>query len=181
MTFNKQIWTRELLKQPSGWEGLECYMDSIIKELNIKTDLALEFGIDQGYSLKILTQLFKKTVGVDSFSSDPHIGHPQGSEFFQSILNKFKDHNVDIFKVDYRDYIKNDNKQYDLIHVDIVHFYAETFECVDWSIQHSNVVLVHDTITFPDMHRVCVDIAKKHNVGYSNIIPHNGLGVLYRR
>jgi hypothetical protein len=66
MTFNKQIWTREILKQPSGWEGLECYMDSIIKELNIKTDLALEFGIDQGYSLKILTQLFKKTINLNT-------------------------------------------------------------------------------------------------------------------
>jgi hypothetical protein len=181
MTFNKEVWTGELLKQPSGWEGLECYMKSIISSLNIKTDVALEFGIDHGYSLTVLSQLFTKTIGVDSFSGDPHIGHIQDPAFFQGILNRFKDRNVDIFKLDYRDFIKNNNNQYDLIHVDIIHHYAETFECGDWSIQHSNVVLVHDTITFPEMHKVCVDIAKKHGVGYSNILPHNGLGVLYRR
>lgn len=181
MDFINEAWKGQLLQRPSGWMGLECYMHSIINNLNVKTDLALEFGIDHGYSLKVFAQLFKKCIGVDSFSGDPHIGHPQDPAFFQGILNTFKEYNVEIFKQDYRDYIKNDNKQYDLIHVDIVHFYKETFECTDWAMQHSNVVLVHDTITFPDMHKVCKDISSKHNVEYYNIPLCNGLGILHRK
>lgn len=178
MTFNKEVWTKNLLPIPSGWEGLECYMNSIMSNLNIKPNLALEFGIDQGYSLKIFSQLFNKVIAVDSFSKE--VGHPQYEGYLTNIFERFKGDNVEINVKDYRDFIKNNNDFYDLIHVDIVHFYKETYECTEWSIQHSNVVLVHDTITFGDMNVVCEDISKKYNVKYVNIPEHNGLGILYR-
>ena len=181
MTFEKVAWTKELFKVPSGWKGLEEYMPSIISKLNIKTNLALEFGVDSGYSLKILSQIFDKAVGVDAFLGDSHIGHEQGDVFYKEILNKFSNTNVELVKSKYQDFIKNNNSKYDLIHVDIVHFYKETYECAEWSLQHSNVVLIHDTCTFPDMAKVCVDLSKKYSAKYYNITECNGLGVLYRR
>ena len=66
------------------------------------------------------------------------------------------------------------------IHIDIVHEYQPTYECADWSIQHSDVVVLHDTISFPEIYKVCEDISKKHNANYVNIPNHHGLGVLYK-
>lgn len=179
--FNKEKWNGELLPDPSGWRGLECYMKSIIATLNINPNIALEFGVDSGYSLKVLSQLFNKSIGVDMFIGDAHIGHNQGNEYYQGVLKKFTTDTVEIVKSDFREYIKNNDNRYDLIHIDIVHFYNETFECADWSIQHSNVVILHDTCSFPEINRVCVDIASKHKVNYFNLRDCNGLGILYRK
>lgn len=181
MTFKKEIWNKSLLQVPSGWRGLESYLNSIISQLNIKPQLALEFGVDSGYSLKVLSQLFNKTIGVDTFMGDVHIGHNQGDTFYNNILSMFKEAPVEIIRANYKNYIKQDSKVYDLIHIDIVHHYNETFECADWSIQHSNVVLIHDTSTFPEMARVCRDISNKYKIEYFNIPEHNGLGILYKR
>ena len=181
MTFNKNVWTKETLQVPSGWKGLENYIESVISTFNIDKNVALEFGVDTGYSLKILSQIFNSSIGVDTFTGDAHIGHSQGDEFYQDILKKFKDSNTKIVRANYKDYIKVNDNNYDLIHIDIVHHYKETFECADWSVQHSKVVLIHDTSTFPEMARVCRDISNIHKLEYHNIPEHNGLGILYRR
>ena len=179
--FKKEKWDGNLLQVPSGWRGLEEFMKSIIHNLNINPELALEFGVDSGYSLKVLSQLFNKTIGVDPFIGDKHIGHSQGDEFYKNVLKKFEEDKVEIVRKDFKTFANNNNNKYDLIHIDIVHFYNETFECADWSAQHSNVVLLHDTMTFPEMARVCRDISAKHKFEFYNIPYHNGLGVLYKR
>ena len=178
--FIREKWEGELLSVPTGWKGLEEYIKPIMTKLNINPELALEFGIDSGYSLKVFSQLFNNTVGVDRFVGDAHIGHSQGDEFYKEVLKKFANDKVEIIKADFRDFIKQDNRKYDLIHIDIVHYYDETFQCADWSIQHSDVVILHDTCSFPEIDRVCLDISKKHKVNYYNIEECHGLGVLYR-
>ena len=51
MTFNKEVWTGELLKQPSGWEGLECYMKSIISSFTDSNFVKLKAIIAKRYGL----------------------------------------------------------------------------------------------------------------------------------
>ena len=44
---------------------------------------------------------------------------------------------------------KIDQTNHDLIHIDIFHDYANTYEAGRWAVDHSNVVLFHDTESFP--------------------------------
>lgn len=179
---HKQKWPSTTLKVPSGWEGLENYMISLIQHFNIEQNSFLEFGVDLGYSLHVFSKLFAKVTGVDAFVGDVNIHHKQGEEFYNNIKNTFSKYkNVNLIRSFASDFIKNDNNFYDLIHVDIVHEYEPTYECADWAVQHSKIVLIHDTEIFPAMKTVCVDIAKKHNLGFYNILEHAGLGILYQK
>ena len=164
----------------TAWKGLEDYIFPIIKHFNIQPNIALEFGVDHGYSTDILSQAFAKVVGVDSFVGDAHINHAQGDKFYNTVKNSFANTNVEIIRSLSDDFIKDNNNRYDLIHIDIVHEYIPTFNCADWAIQHSDVVILHDTESFPEIKKVCQDISTKHNVGFYNITEHFGLGVLYR-
>lgn len=180
-TFHKQQWPLKTLTVPSGWEGLENYMVPLIHDLKIEQNLCLEFGVDQGYSLYIFSKLFAKVIGVDAFEGDVHIRHEQGEEFYEKIKTTFsKQKNVELVRSFASDFIKNDDNNYDLIHIDIVHEYEPTYECADWAVQHSKVTLIHDTEVFPAMKKVCVDVAKKHNLNFYNITDHFGLGILVR-
>ena len=182
MTITKQPW--ELKRRTNistAWIGLEDYIFPIIKQFNLKQDVALEFGVDHGYSSDILSQAFTKVVGVDSFIGDVHINHAQGEEFYNTVKNSFEGTNVEIVRASFEDFIKDNNNRYDLTHIDIVHEYDPTFACTDWAIQHSDVVILHDTESFPEIKRVCQDISAKHNVGFYNITEHFGLGVLFKK
>lgn len=180
MNLEKQKWVHGELDVPSAWRGLEMYMPSIIKELNIKTDKALEFGVDYGYSTYILSKLFNKVIGVDAFLSDPHTKNFQGERFYERVKERFENSNVEIIKSTFEDYIQNDKDIYDLIHVDIVHFYEPTFKCTEWAVQHSNVIILHDTTAYPEMNQVCIDISNMYKFNYYNIPEYNGLGILYK-
>jgi hypothetical protein len=164
----------------SAWIGLEEYIPSIISSLNINPKHCLEFGVDHGYSTHIFSQLFEKVTGVDSFAGDDHIHHQQGNDFYNTVLERFKGTNVDIIKSSFQDFTNNNNNQYDLIHIDIVHHYNETYECTDWAINHSKVVILHDTVSFTEMYRVCDEISRKYQISFYNIIDNNGLGILIK-
>lgn len=178
----EEKWNKGILNVTSSWRGLENYVEPILRKYKANKNLALEFGVDYGYSLYILSQIFNKVVGVDGFIGDQHCGRSQGNDFYVETLNRFKDvPNVEIKKALYQDYILTDNSFYDFIHVDIVHLYRETYECTEWCVKHSNLVVLHDTNTFPDMNKVCIDISKKYNLEYnSSITKYHGLGILYR-
>ena len=175
-------WNKPLLTDiSSAWKGLENYIEPILSKFNIKREKALEFGVDHGFSAFVLSQLFDKVVGVDSFAGDDHIIHKQGETFYQTVKQRFNQTNVDIIQSSYQDFIaSNNDTKWNLIHIDIVHYYDPTFECADWSVQHSDVVILHDTESFTEIKRVCIDIAKKHNLEFCNLPNHFGLGILYR-
>lgn len=184
MKLEKQQWNYDKLNIYSAWEGLEMYMPSIIEQFNIKTNKALEFGVQEGYSTYILSKIFNKVIGVDGFLNSyyglPNTGHPQAEELYLNTKETFKNTNVEIIRSTFEDYIDKDNDMYDLIHIDIVHTYEPTFKCAEWAIQHSNVVILHDTISFPDVDKVCIDISNMYKLNYYNIPKSCGLGVLYR-
>ena len=165
---------------PSAWKGLENYIIPLIKELKVDISIALEFGVDYGYSTNVLSKVFDRVIGVDAFIGDKFIGHGQDEKFHQTVLETFKDSNVEIIKSDYRDFIKEETGRFGLIHVDINHTYQDTFKCVDWCLKHSDVVIAHDTESFHEVKRALNDAKDKHKVNFYNIEPHNGLGVLFR-
>lgn len=173
-------WPHTLLDVPSAWVGLENYMMPLIKTFNIQQNTALEFGVDHGYSTYIFSKIFDKVIGVDSFEGDCHIAHKQGNNFYNTVKNRFVDTNVELVRSRFEEFITNNNNRYDLIHIDIVHLYEPTYKCAEWSVDHSDVVILHDTCSFPDIDRVCQDIAKNKNRNYYNIPLCNGLGILYK-
>lgn len=177
----ESTWDNKVINVPTGWRGCEKYLLPIIKKFNIEQNKVLEFGVDSGYSLFVLSQLFKKAIGVDSFTGDAHINHEQGDNFFIDVKNRLNYSNIELIRSDYRDFIKQNDETYDLIHIDIVHHYKETLECAQWSINHSKVVILHDIVSFHDVYRVCRDLSDNKNIFFnSSIQKYHGLGVLYR-
>ena len=42
----------------SAWIGIESILFSLIKEFDVRTHVAVEFGVDEGYSLSALANYF---------------------------------------------------------------------------------------------------------------------------
>lgn len=180
MNIEKNTWPYIIEDRISAWKGLENYIIPIMNEFSIQPNLMLEFGVDYGYSTKLFSKIFKKVIGVDTFLSDIHTEHNQGDDFYYEVKNFLNNSNIDLLRMNYKSFIKNNTDFYDLIHIDIIHTYTETFECAEWSINHSNVVILHDTISFPEINKVCEDLKLKYNLNYYNIPNHHGLGILFR-
>ena len=159
--------TPRLANVGSAWENIPTILKDIIERFNLKQDLALEFGVEYGYSTSALANYFTNVIGVDTFEGDPHSGFKL--DHLQTTTNNLVDFsNIQLVKSDYRDYIRDNNDMYDMIHIDIIHTYNETFECGEWAIKHSKCVVFHDTLSFPDIMRVCKDLASKHNLEFYN-------------
>lgn len=174
-------WGYEVLSDvPSAWKGLENYIQSIISTYNITPNSVLEFGVDTGYSSYIFSKVFNKVIGVDHFLGDDFIKHPQGDDFYNNIIERFKNTNVEIVRSSYQDYILKEDRKFDLIHIDISHTYEDTYACLEWSVFRSDVIIAHDTESFPEVKRAMLDIASKHELNFCNIDKFFGLGILYR-
>ena len=161
-----------------AWVGLESIIADIILFSGIEKDSLLEFGVEFGYSTAAFANYFRRVVGVDIFTGDEHAGY--FGDIYQTTKNNLKDFpNIELVKLDYREYIKaNSGEAYDLIHIDIVHTYEDTFACGLWGAQHSRCTLFHDTQTFPDVKKAVADIARKTNKKFYNYRKCNGLGIL---
>lgn len=169
--------TPRLANVGSAWGNIPTIIKDIIERFNLKQDSALEFGVEYGYSTSALANYFTNVIGVDTFEGDPHSGFK--NDHLQTTTNNLLDFtNIQLVKSDYRDYIRDNNDIYDMIHIDIIHTYNETFECGEWSIKHSKCVIFHDTISFPDIMRVCNDLSSKHNLEFYNYFESYGLGIL---
>lgn len=125
----------------------------------------------------LFSNYFKSVTGVDKFIGDEHTKH-KGDHYdsTKESLADFK--NIELFRADYKDWIKNDNNQYDFAHVDIIHNYKETYECGLWSVEHSKCCVFHDTESFPGVRRAVSDIAKKTGKTAYNYPYHHGLGII---
>jgi hypothetical protein len=90
--------------------------------------------------------------------------------------------NIKLVRADFRVFIADQPKDayWDLIHVDIVHTYKETKECLDWAIDHSNVVMAHDTISFGDVRRAVQDIAWESGRRFYEYQEGHGVGFLVK-
>ena len=167
-----------ILDVPSAWRGLEHIIKDIIERFRIGTGKALEFGVEFGYSTVVLSNYFDKVIGIDTFEGDEHT-YIKGVEGFYDIVQPLMPENVQLIKTRYQDY--KDDGRYDLIHVDIVHTYEDTFVCGDWAMQHSSLVIFHDTQAFPAVMQAVADLAKKYDAEFYNYPFHHGLGILCQK
>ena len=173
----KKEMPKNILQVNSAWKGLELIVEDILDRFDIGRDKCIEFGTEYCYSTVIFSNFFKKVKGIDLFTGDVHSGYKTGHYFeTKKSISKFK--NIDLIKVDYKDYIKKDDEQYDFAHVDIVHTYKETYECGLWAVKHSKCCVFHDTENFLEVKKAVFDIAKHTGKEVYNYPYHHGLGII---
>lgn len=160
-----------------AWVGLEKIIFDIIEFSKIETNTAIEFGVEFGYSTAVFGNYFKKVIGVDIFTGDEHAGH-HGDIYDLTKKNLVDFANIELVKSDYKDFIQANDQYVDLIHVDIIHTYEDTFACGLWAARHSNCTLFHDTQSFPEVKRAVAEIAKVCNKKFYNYRQCNGLGII---
>jgi len=161
----------------TAWKGLELILEDILNQFNIERGSCIEFGVEFGFSSVVFSNYFKTVKGVDIFIGDEHTTH-KGDHYEQTRNSLVDFKNIELFKSDYRDWIKKDTNQYDFAHVDIVHNYKETYECGLWAVQHSKCCIFHDTDSFIEVRRAVYDIAKKTGKRVYNYPHHHGLGII---
>jgi hypothetical protein len=114
---------------------------------------------------------------VDIFTGDEHAGfHSDHYNKTSKIVAPYP--NIELVKADYKDFIKDNNDFYDLIHVDIIHDYKHTYECGLWAAQHSKCTIFHDTESFREVKRAVSDISKKTGKKFYNYDRYYGLGIV---
>lgn len=167
----------KVLAPATAWQGIESILDDIVQRFGIGRRNCLEFGVEYGYSTVALSCFFQNVTGVDTFCGDKHTANK--SDIFEQTSERLRSYeNIHLVRSDYRDWIARDNSHYDLIHVDIVHTYNDTFTCGLWSVQHAKCVLFHDTLSFPAVMRAVADIARKTGRRFYNFEESYGLGIL---
>ena len=175
----EESWNYPLLEISSAWQGIERIMKPLIKEFNIKNNLGLEFGVEYGYSTAILSSLFNKVIGVDTFTGDAHSSFKDNHKK-QTEENLKEYTNIELIESTWEQWAMSvpKNSRYDLIHIDIVHDYDSTFNAGEWAVEHSDVVIFHDTISFSDVNKAVSDLSEKYEYYYYNYPLYNGLGIL---
>jgi predicted O-methyltransferase YrrM len=154
----------------SAWQPLSGFILDILQRFKIKRSTALEFGVERGYSTTALSNYFEKVIGVDRWDWIIPDGIDRTFESIKESLKDFK--NIELIRSSFEDYIKNNNKRFDLIHVDVgydTHAYETTYPCGEWAVIHSDCVLFHDTLSFPEISRVCEELAEKYGFKFYNI------------
>ena len=165
------------LDVPSAWIGIESILKPLMHRFDIGGDRCLEFGVEHGYSTVALSNFFKTVVGVDTFTGDEHTRDFR--DLFADTSERLAPYpNIHLVRSDYRDWIVKDTTTYDLIHVDIVHTYVDTFNCGLWAAQHARCVLFHDTETFLSVRQAVTDIGRTSGKRFYNFKESCGLGIL---
>lgn len=176
----KVNWQPEKLVKPtytldvlSAWVGLENVIEPLLDEFNIGRESCLDMGVDYGFSTVAFSNYFKQVTGVDHFKGDEHAG-------FRNLYEQVKQletirPNIKLIQSDYRDFIKNNNERYDLIHVDIVHTYEDTYRAGEWAVKHADMVIFHDTESFSEVAQAVEDLSEGKWFNYPK---HFGLGII---
>lgn len=160
----------------SAWVGLDTILEDILSRFGVGRERALEFGVEGGFSIVALSQFFKEVIGVDTFRGDYHAGL-KDEGFYEEVKRNLKEFkNITLVQSDYKDF-KSDLR-FDCVHVDILHSYEDTFACGDWAMKHADLVLFHDTASFPEVFKAVSDLAEKYAVEFHNYPLNNGLGIL---
>lgn len=166
-----------ILQIESAWKGIENILADLIDRFHIGNSRCLEFGVEYGYSTAALSSFFDSVIGVDIFVGDQHTIN-KNNIYDETVDRLSAFENIRVIRSRYEDWIKQDNSSYDLIHVDIVHTYADTFACGLWSATHSQCVIFHDTESFPAVKRAVIEISRLTGRSFYNFREGNGLGIL---
>lgn len=170
-----------LVPVPSAWKGLESVLGDILDYFQVGRDNALEFGVEYGYSTVAISNFFTKTVGVDTFKGDENTSERDIDGLYEAVKELVAPYPIELVQTSYQEYTKSNHGHFDLIHIDIVHTYQDTFDCGEWALKHADMVIFHDTESFPMVKKAVSDLASKHGIEFYNYPFHNGLGILCRR
>lgn len=175
----------------SSWGEIPTILKDIIVRFDLKTNIALEFGVLQGYSTSALAYYFKKVIGVDPFKGNfldtpgEIVWDSNADTYFTYDLAKetLKDFpNIELMPIGWEEFARNNEEsRYDLIHIDTIHDYENTFPAGDWALQHSDCVIFHDTLTARGVMEAVTDLADKYKLDFYNYSPACGLGILVNK
>lgn len=171
-----------LIDVPTAWQGIAIILADILERFGVKRETCLEFGIQHGYSTAALSNFFQRVIAVDHFAGDKYLGAcdpVQQESMTRSNLSAFL--NIEIVTKTYQDFIASEDKQYDFCHIDIEHSFEQTYDCGLWAVQHSPVVIFHDTRSWPEVLQAMTAISDKTGCWcYDWPEPDgcNGLGIL---
>lgn len=173
----RRVLPARVLHVNTAWKGIESILSDLITRFGIGSSRCLEFGVEHGYSTAALSCFFDTVTGVDTFIGDKHTRNR--NDLYAETAERLTDfQNIQLVRTDYRDWIVQDDSLYDLVHVDIVHTYVDTFACGLWSAMHSQCVIFHDTESFPAVKRAVSDIARRTGKRFYNFEESYGLGIL---
>ena len=165
----------------SLWGNMHTLVEGILDDFGITPKLALEFGVYRGGSIAILAQYFEKVIGVDPFDR----WQQQETEYLKIYRSLCHLSNIHLIERTFQDYILQPvYDYYDLIHIDIgytIHDYESTYPCGEWSVQHSDCVIFHDTESFSEVKRACQELADKYGFEFHNYPYDSGLGILIKK
>ena len=157
--------------------GLETILPALLKDFDVHPGTALEFGVQHGFSASALANYFAHVTGVDTFAGDRHAGFGDPAITLRNTAARLQSFpNITLVRSDYQTFAFNG--QYDLIHIDIVHSFAETYECGRRALRHSTCVIFHDTISHPEVCRAVAQLAAESQRTFYNFPGHYGLGIL---
>ena len=177
-----------LLDVNTGWRPFETIIGDLADRFCRKNSLALEFGVEYGFSISAISNYFSRVIGVDHFKGDEHAGFTQEGvnryEETRKALEPFE--NVRLIPLDWETFsqIILPEFRFDLIHVDIFHDYDTTFGCGSWAVEHSDCVLFHDTHhpAFDGVVPAIRDIAAKYKeLSWYDSQEGSGLSILVRQ
>jgi predicted O-methyltransferase YrrM len=166
------------------WGDISTILKDIIIRFNLKTNSALEFGVHWGGSISALSNYFKSVIGIDNFELARDFTDSVCEKKKIDCLKLLRDNgflNIELIRSDYKDYIKKETRQFDLIHLDMYHLYPEVYECGSWAVSHSDCVIVHDTLSYPETMKACKDITKENRLTFYNYPYSDGLGILTKK
>jgi hypothetical protein len=161
----------------SAWAGIERILADLIGQFDIPTERCLEFGVEFGFSAVALSSYFQSVTGVDTFQGDIHTVNNQ--DIYDDTRARLAPYpNIQLVRSDYRDFIKQDHGDFGLVHVDIVHTFADTYACGLWSARHSRCTIFHDTESFPQVKQAVREIARATGKKVYNFEESYGLGIV---
>lgn len=178
----KTVTPERILNVASAWKGLESIILDILDRFQIGRDTAIEFGVQYGYSLVVLSNYFNQITGVDHFQGDKYAGSLK-SDTKDSVMKSIEPYkNISMVDMSYEQYIKDkDQAHFNLAHIDIIHDYDPTYLCGEWCCRHADIVIFHDTESFMDVRRACENLAAQFNRVFYNYNKCFGLGILAKR
>jgi hypothetical protein len=165
------------LEVVSAWNGIENILADLIQRFHVDTERCLEFGVEFGFSTVALSSYFDSVIGVDTFGGDIHTENKR--DIYRETVDRLAPYrNIQLIRCDYKDFIKREHGKYGLIHVDIIHTFADTFACGLWSARSSQCTIFHDTESFPEVRQAVREIARITGKQFYNFKESFGLGVL---
>src|SRR5271155_5894646 len=113
---------------PTAWDGNELIIEDLIERFQISPKRCIEFGVQHGWSTAALASYFTHVIGVDTFAGDKMAGVGDSDHTFNGTRGGVKSFpNITLGRTSYQDLVRKDDSEYDLVHVDIVHTFEDSY------------------------------------------------------